>query len=112
MQPRSIGPKTQRLVEPEATIPECVYDMIEGVAQGTVLAFAKHADSVALRFCANNGATATRFDARAGREAFPYGPGERGGIYCDFGSRDGGEGNCRIELRLLIRGRPGSQWGA
>ena len=71
MQPRTVGPKTQRLIEPEATIPQCVYNMIKAVPGVPVLPFTQDADSVAFLLRSNNGAAAAHFDKRVSRNAFP-----------------------------------------
>ena len=73
MQPRTVGPKTERLIELEATVPQCVYNMIKAIPGMSVLSFTQHTDLVALPLRPKNGAAAAHFDKRVSSNAFPQG---------------------------------------
>jgi hypothetical protein len=77
MQPRTIGAKTQHLIEPQAAVPQCVYNMIKAIPGGTVLPVTQDADTVAVLLRSNNLSAATHFDKWVSRDAFPQGMGKR-----------------------------------
>ena len=91
MQPGAIGPKTHRLVESEATIPQCVYNMIKAVTGRPVLSFTQYMDSIALFHRSNNGATATHFNLWETCNAVPYASGKFHRINGDFRCGENGE---------------------
>jgi hypothetical protein len=89
MQPKPLGPITQRLIEPEATIPQCVYDMIKAIPAESVLPLTQDANPVAFVLRSNNGAIATHFDLWVSCNAFPYGPCKRWWVNRNFRRGEG-----------------------
>ena len=71
MQPRTVGAKTHCLIELEATIPECVYNVIKTVPGMPVLPFAQYTNLVAFHLRVKNSAPAVHFYERMGSDAFP-----------------------------------------
>jgi hypothetical protein len=69
MQPRTISPQTERLVEPEATVPKRVYNMIEAITAAAVSAFRHDPHPVALIFRSNNRAMQLDLDQRVSGNA-------------------------------------------
>ena len=70
MQPRTVGPKTQRRIEPEATVPQRIYNVIKAVPGMPVLPVAQYTNSVAFHLRPKNGAAAAHFDKRMGGNTF------------------------------------------
>jgi len=77
MQPRTVGAKTQHLIEPQATVPQCVYNMIKAIPGAPVLSVTQDADAVAVPLRSNNLSGAMQFDKWVSRDAFPQGMGKR-----------------------------------
>src|SRR4029453_2246293 len=98
MQPRSVGPITQRFINRNAAIPQCVYNMIKAIPAEPILPLTQDADPVAFLLRSNNGSIATHFDQWVSRNAFPDGPGKRLRINCNFRRGESSERNDRIEL--------------
>src|SRR4029453_3789156 len=98
MQPRPAGPITQRRIEPEATIPQCVYNMVKAIPAEPILPLTQDTNPVAFLLRSNDGAIATHFDQWVSRNAFPDGPGKRLRINCNFRRGESSERNDRIEL--------------
>ena len=71
MQPRTVGPKTQRLIEREATVPQCVYNMIKRSREDPSCPLLRTRIPSAFLLRANNGAVATHFDKWVSGNAFP-----------------------------------------
>ena len=112
MQPRTVGPKPESLIEREATIPKCVYDVIKAIPGQPVSSITQYMDSIPFPFCSNHRTATAHFDTWIGRNASTHSLGKRLRINRDFRCGEGSKRYGRIELCLLFRGRPGSDLGA